>query len=80
MTFIPKTPLASHFPSKVIKISLQGCFIDGVGEKPKPFSRNLISALDYTFLLILNTESEEKEPLMLSLSVSKKFSLLTPND
>ena len=53
---------------------------DGVGEKPKPFSRTLISVSDNTFLLRLNTESVEKEPLMRSLSVSKKLSLLTPTD
>ena len=53
---------------------------DGVGEKPKPFSRTLISVLHNTFLLRLNTESEEKEPLMQSLSVSKTLSLIIPND
>ena len=40
---------------------------DHVGEKPKPFSRTLISVLDNTFVLRLTTESEEREPLMWSL-------------
>ena len=57
MTFIPKVPSKSLCKS----VSLIN---DGVGEKPKPFSRTLISVSDNTFLLRLNTESEEKEPLM----------------
>lgn len=52
----------------------------GAGEKHKLFSRALISVLNYTFLLRLNTDSEEKESLMRSLSGSKRLSLLTTSE
>ena len=53
---------------------------DSVGEKPKSFSRNLISVLDNTFSLQLNTDSEEEKHLIWSVSGSKTLSLLSPND
>ena len=39
---------------------------DRVREKPKPFSKTLISDLDDTFLLKLNTEPKEEKSLIRS--------------